>query len=61
MGLPPKLKTAALLAQSLPFDNMVSTIEQILANDHDHGRRHLLKFVECILKQGPQEQENLYK
>ena len=36
MGLPPKLKTAALLAQSLPFDNMVSTIEQIIANDHDH-------------------------
>jgi len=33
MGLPPKLKTAALLAQSLPFDNMVSTIEQIIANE----------------------------
>ena len=49
MGFPPKIKTEALLAQSLPFDNMVSTIEQIIA------------MTTTTLKQGPQEQEKLYR
>lgn len=33
MGLQPKLRTAALLAQSLPFDSMISTIKQIMTNE----------------------------
>ena len=38
MGLPPKLIAAALLANYLPFDNMVSTIEQIIANERAQPR-----------------------
>ena len=32
-GLQTKLRTAALLAQSLPFDSMISTIEQIMTSE----------------------------
>eukprot|EP00173_Palmaria_palmata_P001513 Plantae.Rhodophyta-Palmaria_palmata.ctg18531.p1 GENE.Plantae.Rhodophyta-Palmaria_palmata.ctg18531~~Plantae.Rhodophyta-Palmaria_palmata.ctg18531.p1 ORF type:complete len:217 (-),score=3.59 Plantae.Rhodophyta-Palmaria_palmata.ctg18531:55-705(-) len=41
MVLPAKFKTAALLAQSLPFDAMVSTIEQIISNEHVQGQTQL--------------------
>ncbi len=48
MGLPPKLKTAALLAQSLPFDNMVSTIEQIIANEQAQPQPRLPRKRESL-------------
>ena len=48
MGFPPKLRTAALLAQSLPFENMVSTIEQIIANEQAQPQPKLPRNRESL-------------
>jgi hypothetical protein len=59
MGLPPKLKTAALLAQSLPFDNMVSTIEQIIASEQAQPQLRSLRTREPLQLVHEQEEEEL--
>ena len=48
MGFPFKLKIAALLAHSLPFDNMVSLIEQFIANEQAQPQPRLPRKRESL-------------
>ena len=57
--LPPKLQTAALLAQYLPFDNMVSTIEQIIANEQAQPQPRLPRKRESLQIVDEQAEEEL--
>lgn len=51
IGIQPKLRTAALLAQYIPFDAMISKIEQIIKSDQavtSRGRERLQVMDESV-------------